>query len=261
MTGGEKNKACPLMPSQRIIDTIGSDSSNVWSSLLQQSSDRVKRTLSAACKVKLFQGNVPKSLSDVLMFLPPPQAEVNGAKENINFDQAITGLLLKTKQLRAEGFPIEANTQTGTTCETFDPKLAREKICKLSDTTINEFDALELVGTLSIKIALSDTAPDENETDKGDEFSKDEHFVKTFSHINVPESEPSSADSDSHTTQERKIFALDCEMVNTSMGPELARVSVIMFTGHSNHDANGTKHEVENEESSTVVLDELVKPR
>jgi DNA polymerase III epsilon subunit-like protein len=81
---------------------------------------------------------------------------------------------------------------------------------------------------------------DEIATEKNDELSKTEHYVKTFSH------------RVSGNNVQRKIFAIDCEMVKTSSAyPELARVSVTMFNGRYFDDARSI---------STVVLDELVKP-
>jgi len=50
-----------------------------------------------------------------------------------------------------------------------------------------------------------------------------------------------------------KVYALDCEMVETPAGPELARVSVIMLTEDKANPNEDEKYD--------VVLDELVKPR
>lgn len=267
ISGAESDK---LMPSQRIVDSMGAKSTtSIWSSLLQTNSDNneVKRTISAACKVQLFQGNAsqPRCLSDVLMFLPPPPAEADGATQNNGcFDllRAMNDLLLKPKQLRSEGFPIE------TIMTTIDPKLAWERLCKMSGTIpTDEHDALELVSDLSVNAVLGDTIH-ENGADKKDDFSKMEHYVKSLSHRHFATDDTSSSlarDSTGEeaqpTSQKRKIFALDCEMVKTPAGPELARVSVIMFTGSNSENGNNDTTKAEEEEKSVVVLDELVKPR
>jgi len=269
--GKREDETCPLMPSQRIMDSVSAKSANVWSSLLQHpiasdgpicgSNDdggKVKRVIGAACKVKLFQGKTqPRSLSDVLMFLPPPPVEADKTKRNGCFDvfEAMNDLLLKPRQIRSEGFPIAAEipaglASTNSTDRKIDRKLAIERICKLNGTMPTGVDALELVSTLSVNAVFSDTTPAGNEADREDDFSTSEHYVKTFSH------EPSAGDLSNGGGQilrRGKIFALDCEMVDTSAGSELARVSVIMFEGGNN---GATK-----EENSVVVMDELVKPR
>mmetsp|Transcript_31514 Transcript_31514/g.66284 ORF Transcript_31514/g.66284 Transcript_31514/m.66284 type:complete len:834 (-) Transcript_31514:27-2528(-) len=276
--GGESDTTCPLMPSQRIMDSMGAKSTNVWSSLLQPNtskesilsndeSNEVKRAIGAACKVKLFQGNrQPRCLSDVLMILPPPPAGAKEAKRNGCFDVllAMNDLLLKPKQLRSEGFPIEvgpapALTNGATSDETLDPKLARERVCKMLGTIPAGCDALELVNALSVNAVLGNTTQDEDESVKEDDFSKIEHYVKSFGLCRTSNCDSSVTSDSNGDTQKRKIYALDCEMVLTSAGPELARVSVIMLTGGNIE--NGHAAKVEEEEKSILVMDELVKPR
>jgi DNA polymerase III epsilon subunit-like protein len=49
-----------------------------------------------------------------------------------------------------------------------------------------------------------------------------------------------------------RVFALDCEMVQTAQGSELARITLILLTG--------VGQQVEDQVSYKVMLDELVKP-
>jgi len=250
--GGDTDTPCPLMPSQRIADSIP----NVWSSLIQSSgssnSSKIERKITAACKVNLFQGDRQvKCISDVLMFQPPPPTDVTTVVNQINGDsdqffQSLKGLLLKPRQLRKERFPIEVAT---TLDETVESKAAKGKISEMfkstmsqikADTILSTFkhnDALELVSSLSVNIKRRD---EEDEVDT-DDVSKSEYYVKSYI-------DSSTTDEDSYTP---KIYAIDCEMVKTSsVFPELARVSVIMFTGDE-----------DDNEKTTVVLDELVKSR
>ena len=256
--GGDTDTPCPLMPSQRIADSITTNSqvSNVWSSLIQPSgssnSSKVERKISAACKVNLFQGDRQvKCISDVLMFQPLPLTDVTPKANQINGDsdqffQSLKGLLLIPKQLRKERFPIEVAT---TLDETVDSKAAKEisemfkstmsqsKGDTISSTFKHNKGALELVSSLSVNIKRRD---EEDEVDT-DDISISEYYVKSYV-------DSSTSDDDSYTP---KIYAIDCEMVKTSsVFPELARVSVIMFTGDE-----------DDNEKTTVVLDELVKPR
>ena len=262
--GGKDTTVCPLMPSQRTLETTDAKSTNIWSSLLKSSSseddtissndgsNQLRRTITAACKVKLFQGDKPRCMSDVLMFIPPSPAE-NGSKRQkkdcIDLFQAMNDLLLKQKQLCSEGFPIAETSN-----ESLGAKTAREKICEMSPDGLictTQESALELVSALSISTVLGDATQDEDD-DKGDDFSKNEHFVRTFSHCQA-------VTGDAGTARSPNIFALDCEMVETSVGPELARVSVIKFTGCNG--MNNANKVDDDEEKIVVVLDELVKPR
>ena len=290
ITGGENCAACPLMPSRRIVDSVDAECANVWTSLLRPNGtllcgdrddgNKVTRTIGAACKVKLFQGNNkhPRCLSDVLMFLPPPPSEFDEANQVDRLDmfRAMNDLLLKSKQMRSEGFPIESRAPLSRTSRpasdnTLDAKLAREKIREMSRVSLSkedvQYDALELVSALSTNVVLNDVEEDDVEKGGHDEFSKMEHYVKSFSHHHKGSDKSSDVgdfDGQLKPVRQRKIFALDCEMVKTSSAaPELARVSVVMFTGGDEEtEKNGATltccHE---EERSIVVLDELVKPR
>jgi len=257
--GGDTDTPCPLMPSQRIAESTATNFqvTNVWSSLIQSSGSsnisKVERKITAACKVNLFQGDRQvKCISDVLMFQPPPPTDVTTVANQINGDsdqflQSMKELLLKPRQLRKERFPIEDTT---TSADTLDSKAAKERISEMfkskmsqskGDTISSTFkhnkDALELVSSLSVSIKRRD---EEDEVDT-DDISKSEHYVKSYV-------DSITDDDDSYTPQ---IYAIDCEMVKTSsVFPELARVSVIMFTGDE-----------DDNEKTTVVLDELVKPR
>lgn len=264
--GGEDNDdtVCPLFPSRRIIDSVNEKCENVWTTLLrptnsnsEDDSDKVTRTISTACKVKLFQDdNSPRCLSDVLMYIPPPplsdSIEVK-IVEGLDIFHLMHELTLTLKQMRAERFPIAASSSYFSRTavpliidNTLTVELAREKILEMSRTLQSEGVIIKndhlndkLIRTLSTDVMIG---VDEIATEKGDELTKTEYYVKTFSH------------RVSGNDVQRKIFAIDCEMIKTSsVYPELARVSVLMFIGGENVDDERTK--------TTVVLDELVKPR
>ncbi len=282
LTGGEKGTTNPLMPSRRIVDSINAKCDNVWISLLRQKGaeicgnqgdgNKVFRTIGAACRVKLFQENSkhPRSLSDALMFLPPPPLpEHDRANQANDYDvsRAMNELLLKSKQMRAEGFPVESCSPSHTSGLASDNTLtamsARKKIRELSRASLSSKDvhnSLELVSALSTNVVLN--CIEEGAIRTGDDFAKFEHWVKSFSHLQKVNDD--SNGEDDHKRQlthlrRMKIFAIDCEMVRTSSAaPELARVSVVMFTGWD--DKRETNQAVE-EEKCIVVLDELVKPR
>ena len=257
--GQKDDVSNPLMASQRIRESTNAETANVWSSLLQNASTKidtkVKRTISAACKVKLFQGDKqPRCLSDVLMYHPPPSAETEAKLDNGSIDlfRAMNDLLLKPKQLRSEGFPIQSKD----TDNAMDTKAAKDMICKMSAAQMtvgdikdsSDCNALDLVSSLSINAVLGDENYLGGNREDDDNFSKTEYYVKTCS-IDRSAND-CSFNKKSEAESRQKVFALDCEMVKTSDGPELARISLIQYTA-----------DAANEEKSVVVLDELVKPR
>jgi len=115
-----------------------------------------------------------------------------------------------------------------------------------------EDDALEVVSALSVNGVVEGNTQYDSDTAKCDDFSKNEHYVKSYAHDQALNGDPK---------RQPKIFAMDCEMVETSAGQELARVSVIMCSGVSNENGGSNAADVVEEEKTVVVLDELVKPR
>lgn len=266
--GGDGDAPCPLMPSRRIADAASAQEENVWSSLARRTSDEgpngngdrgtVGRAIGAACRVKLFQGNKqPRSLSDVLMFVPPAPAEDKPNEQTARTDVlcAMNELRLTPCQLRSEGFPIEDPASTSSV-DRSGAEAARKRVLRISEATTpeermrraSEPGALEAASALSAKVESGERAEGAADDDKRDDFAKDEHHVKSFSR--------------GGSERRPKVFAVDCEMVETSAGPELARVSVIEFsdggTDENGKDDSSTANEGE---ESVVVLDELVKPR
>lgn len=255
---------CSLMPSEFLQQP-----NSIWEEMFLPKStesdgkdikQKVKRIIGVACKVKMFQGDHPRCISDELMFLPPPSAsKLNGSKSNKkDLLKVMLGLKLSRKQLNAEGFPtrtgehvqIDENSElhskitgakesVGTRAKSYWDKFDAEGVLEATAVQ-NDSNALELVESLSVKETV---CCGESEAAANDcEPSKSEFYVQTFLH-------------DKHRNQ--KIFALDCEMVQTAAGPELARVSVVLLVP----DSDGHYNTDEPEEKIVVVLDELVKPR
>ena len=256
---------CSLMPSQLLQKP-----NSIWTTMLHNplnsdpndNKQQVQRVIRAACKVKLFQGDYPRSISDELMYLPPPSS----SKLKNNFDEkdlfkSMYDLRLSSKQLQGENFPRRTGVSEpiDSSSELYSRiQLAREKICTRSKSFWDQYvsngvpdiqitvvkdgnDALEIVETLSVRDTICCIGEDATSNDD-DEFSKSEYYVETF---RLDKQSPPRA------------FALDCEMVQTSAGAELARVSVVLLVT----DKNGYHSTDESEEKTVVILDELVKPR
>lgn len=255
-----------LMPSQFLQQP-----NSIWEAMLENSTEsvtkgdkhQVKRVIGAACKVKMFQGDYPRCISDELMFLPPPSLSKLENKNNAkDLFQAIQSLRLPQKQMQSEGFPrrVGGRVKVDEGSELHSKiELAKEKVCtkaasfwqqftpdgkQLDKALKNDDSSLELVECLSIRETVC--CSDEETTPNEDEFSTSEFYVHTLLHTLLHDKERSP-----------KVFALDCEMVQTAAGPELARVSVVLLLP----DDSGQYSIDESDEKSTVVLDELVKPR
>mmetsp|Transcript_14325 Transcript_14325/g.24354 ORF Transcript_14325/g.24354 Transcript_14325/m.24354 type:complete len:747 (-) Transcript_14325:1206-3446(-) len=234
---------CPLMPSERVKDVTDGKKSP-WTTLFgntnidTNSDSKVQRSITA-CKVKLFQGNKhPRCLSDVLMFLPPPVAssEHDTKKQSVDVIDAIYDLRLTPKQMRYEGYPFISGQEESSTDD--NKESVENKISAYSKSDVDEMStdvALDLIKTVSVEVSFGDD--DEHVVD----HTECEHYVKTFSR------------NKDASPRRPKIFAIDCEMVQTKANMELARVSVIEYV-----EGNGNEGD---EEKNILVLDELVKPR
>jgi hypothetical protein len=220
---------CPLMPSERIKGKNDTKTAS-WTSLFVKSDvgtlentcnndSTVQRNITA-CKVNLFQGQKhPRSLSDVLMFLPPPvavQSKNHDTKKQYDVIESLNELRLSPKQLQSEGYPCIA-VQGDSSINT-DSRV-RSKICAYSKSKVQDIsidDAIELVKAVSVKVSFGD----DNMVNASNNEEL-EHYVKTFSR----------AKEDDGSSRRPKVYSVDCEMVSTSAGMELARVSVIEFVG------------------------------
>lgn len=240
---------CPLMPSERIKERNNDAKTASWTSLFVKSDvgtlentcnndSTVQRNITA-CKVNLFQGNKhPRSLSDVLMFLPPPvaaQSKNHDTKKQYDVIESLYELRLSPKQLQSEGYPFIA-VQGDSSINT-DSRV-RSKICAYSKSKVHDIsmnDAIELVKAVSVEVSFGD----DNMINASDneEF---EHYVKTFSR----------AKENDGSSRRPKVYSVDCEMVSTSAGMELARVSVIEFVGAAGEGGDDA------EEKSIAVLGE-----
>jgi len=228
---------CPLMPSERIKDVNEDSNSNSWTSLLGKSNggtihdnsdSKVQRSITA-CKVNLFQGSkLPRCISDVLMFLPPPVAKSElDKKHSGDIIDALCGLKLTPKQLRSEGYPFIRDQVESSSMDSHKESVESE-INSYKNSNVHDIStdiALDLINAVAIQVSFGD--------DDVVDQTESEHYVKTLSlNKGTPPRRP-------------KIFSIDCEMVQTKAGMELARVSVIEFVGDDG-----------DEENSIVVLGE-----
>ena len=229
----ECNSPCPLFPSQRIA-TSGPEQRNGWRSIAPLADGKVgqnkqhAKVIGAACKAKLFQGNKqPRNISEVLMLVPPQQSARESRPEtrnDFNLIDAMKDLLLRPEQLKSEGYPIASSVRC------VDSDRVKEQIRSMKQPQ-KKPAALDLVRALALKDEHVTLGREKVIPADDDEAKLEEYYVKTF---------------EMQDRSEARVFSLDCEMVDTRVGKELARVSLIM------HDT---------EEKYSTVVDELVRPR
>ena len=217
---------CPFMPSERVKEVNArSNTSASWTSLFCNSNEdttncnnsKVQRGITA-CKVQLFQGNKhPRSLSDVLMFLSPQVVQNKHDTEIQSSDiiDSIYKLRLTPKQMANEGYPFVEERESESSDdskESVQIKIGNFGMDELND--MSQDNVLDLIKTVASKVSVG-----EDNIQYIDEVTGCEHYVKTFSR------------NEDASTRRPKVFSIDCEMVQTKAGVELARVSIIEFVG------------------------------
>ena len=168
-----------------------------------------------------FQGPRPKSITDALMyFYPSPndsskkQRKNSVEDENVSQVNLLKPLTLTSKECKKEGYPMinkkgKVEENTNSDQQEFDQALPTLEEAKL------------VVSRYQVPAILGDEATEET-------------FVATSRQQAITPS---------------RVFALDCEMVQTCAGKELARITLIQLDNVQ-----------DGKMTHTVVLDELVKP-
>ena len=191
-----------------------------------------KSKVALPVQTRWFQGNLPKSPTDILMYLSRSTSSNDEAdekpeviKEGESSDDVLKNvvgrlqdLVLPRTQRKAEGFPIaDAGPQ--------------RKVSRSGDDSTVTLSESRLLPIEEAKVIVQNNSVSvTNGEDQG-------VFVASMQteHMNSP-----------------RVFALDCEMVKTAKGVELARVTLLQMTGVG----KGADEEV----SYKVVLEEFVKP-
>ena len=264
-----------LMPSKRILDGPKDNNPCIIQKLLSRDGCHGRRAVPFA--TRLFQGDKPRHVTEILLYTDVSSQEKqksvtvveskngNSAHHDLRSTTSILeSFVLKRKDRRKERYP----------CEVIEKKKPpKKKRHKMTEAEIaaeqREVDRKEAQQKVEDTIAgklpsfLTNIAIDEQSVSKNcselfegafsreeavglvqklevkilgqDEYTSGEMFIPTFI---SPSQTPSVS-----------IFAMDCEMVETSAGRELARVTLIRFKP-TEHNADGYQ----------VVLDLLVNP-
>jgi Exonuclease len=225
-----QNELSSAIPSWATLHNIAATQSLVvvelqlqdkWEPVLERL--RILRPEALPVATRWFQGPRPKSITDALMYFSssPPTASnkklrnTNEEKEdqNLSHTNLLRPLLLTREERRKEGFPMVHSTTL------LDQTLERHEF----DQTLPALEQAKLIiSQYQVPSILGEDATDLT-------------FVKTRHQCQA--SQP-------------RVIALDCEMVQTSEGTALARITLVQL---DTIQEDGTI-------AYTVVLDELVKP-
>ena len=193
---------------------------------------------------KWFQGHLPKSMSESLLYFSNVKSESkkkkpddeSGFPPTKEFIKRLETMVLSTEDMNEQGYPVAippSNQKELNTTNSGAAMIVSKKEMIQSLDSISLDNAKEYVAAFGVRVES------QNEEDKSP-------------YISTP-SMPSSVDSDAPSTDGAsvRVLGLDCEMVLTTVGSELARVTLIEFD-----EFVGPK-----ESSKTrVLLDCLVRP-
>jgi hypothetical protein len=185
-------------------------------------------------ETRWFQGPSALSISDTLMYIPRSQSSAKPKKKKMKtadlktplekLPPLLKALLMKPSQLAKEGYPLvdeKKMAEQPRSCKAISE--LSEDLCL--PNSISSDDATKRIEQLQVPILPVNRREGDGRP-----------FVQTVALQG--EDQPS-------------IFALDCEMVMSEYGQELARVTLIEL-----QDVHGETNKV----SYQVIMDELVKP-
>lgn len=208
-----------------VVELCLNDACDSWQDVEQQlpvlSSFADKVAL--AVETRWFQGNQPKSPTDILMYAS--RSCPNDSKEDATLSSSsetvetvasqLEELVLADNERKKEGFPIAVESEQN--------RAIPGKYRSTSESPLPSLqEAKELVQLC--RVAVRDCG-------------EDEVFVST---------------TEGQHSSPPRVFAVDCEMVKTAKGAELARVTLLQLTYVGTSTQEGVSYK--------VVMDEFVKP-
>jgi DNA polymerase III epsilon subunit-like protein len=192
-------------------------------------------------RTKWFQGHFPLSMSESLFYFTNNNKKkktadgssiVRPKKEDII--KSLQSLQLSEEEMISEGYPRPILTQKN---------VEKDTVAELMETD-NVIDACD-------KIQSPDTIPLETAKSFVQTNGVRVHDQNEENHNLYVQTQPSNA-KDSHGENSVRVLGVDCEMVMTSLGLELARVTIVQFDGFTISPNLETR--------SSVLLDCLVRP-
>jgi DNA polymerase III epsilon subunit-like protein len=209
-----------------VLEVHVPDDISSYSSILESHFEASSKS-HAALQTKWFQGPMPRSISDSLLYFvknrvkkPKPEIKPSSSKDHIL--EQLQDLTVPSEDWAKERYPkVCQDSVVG------DPKKEDDETSQ--SVTIKEPDSIPLEDAKALVDKIGFRVENQNEDDK-------QLYICT---------QPRTNSNDTHA----RVFGMDCEMVRTSLGAELARVTLVQFEDFQ-EDSLKTK----------TVLDVLVKP-
>uniref|UniRef100_A0A7S4ERM6 Exonuclease domain-containing protein n=1 Tax=Pseudo-nitzschia australis TaxID=44445 RepID=A0A7S4ERM6_9STRA len=193
---------------------------------------------------KWFQGYLPKSMSESLLYFSNVKKEQKSKKikdelvipSMKEFTERLKAMLLSTEEMNEQGYPkalpSSIHQESIGAAHNKDDDVAPKKEKLHSPDSIPWEMAKDYVGAFGVRVE------EQNEKDES-------------AYIGTPDNK-SNWDVASHDDHPVRVFGVDCEMVMTTLGSELARVTLLQFDGFVGPKTNS---------KTTVLLDCLVHPQ
>lgn len=199
------------------------------------SSDQSLSNSQVGMATKWFQGYLPKSMSESLLYFSNVKKDEKKKKSDAEFSipskegfvERLEAMLLSAEEMHEQGYP---KALPSTPTETIDSDMTTRKEKFKSPDSIPEEKANGYVETFGVRIE------DQNEEDKS-------------AYIETPKS---NSDDANEGDRPARVIGLDCEMVLTTLGSELARVTLLEFDEFVAPKINS---------KTTLLLDCVVRPK
>ena len=233
--------------------------------------------------VDLFQGSRPRHVTDVLLYDAPPKDITITTKTSpeqpscFHLYTKLQSLCLTPCQYKSNGYPCCPNSKDDIQQPQISTTLT-EKIQSILSSSTDNLMTLQNNNQnnppplLSIKSLLQEhneefrlscvsiKTPIEDGGKRNDTTDETNGYLQTYlstlegeEEKKIEEAQTNNNNNKKHTISGR-IFAMDCEMVRTSAGVELARVTLIQYHDPSNDEKKDGMFPYR------VIMDELVKP-
>lgn len=237
--------------------------------------DRDELPPSIGLPTKWFQGHIPTSMSESLLYFSNSKdhvrtknrhrgdTPVSSSRKDL-FDMVADTLLLSQEEMMLQAYPQPIRQQAE------HPETRREAVSVATKEGLLHHDAAIPTATASNDLQPPETIPldiaieyvrtngVQIQAPTGDVESigeKGNLYVCTSSHRT--EGEPNCGPPTGNDSG--RIFGLDCEMVRTTEGSELARVTLVQFESWCSP-KDGPKSRQEGEIKTTTRIDCLVRP-
>jgi DNA polymerase III, epsilon subunit and related 3''-5'' exonucleases len=254
------DESLTVMPSCRI--NHGPSESMLLSKLIQREGCNGRKALPLRCT--LFQGERPRNSSDILMYIGKTSKKKKksktesseGSRENVpmtNEDMhhdivnKLNVLTLSMEKMRVEGYPMLIEGEEG----------------KQNQSSEDQSEAISRLVNATKSLTNIDTNQDKDENNVGLVFDKvtSDEIVNSLAVEVVLKSQKQECPSSYYVTscllrhellghESMNVYSVDCEMVRTTEGFELARVTLLKLCPST-----------DDPEKYAIILDEYVKPQ